>query len=145
MSEPQPKVAESGGALLLDVDRATRYATVVSNGQSALRALLTMNGGAILVFLTFLGHLWDKAEGPIPSIGIFVGALSWFICGIALALVAYSFIFVSNCFSLIDRHGLSDGALVVTFIGGLGSLICFPIGSWRAIEAFQSATALLPR
>jgi hypothetical protein len=45
---------------LAEVDRSKKYDTVVSSGQSALRSLLTMNGGAIIVFLTFLGHLWDR-------------------------------------------------------------------------------------
>ena len=63
-----------------------------------------MHGGAIVVFLTFLGNLWDKIAVPSPSIRIFVGALLWFITGIGFALVAYCFIFISNCFSLINRH-----------------------------------------
>jgi hypothetical protein len=130
---------------LSDVVREKKYETVVSNGQSALRALLTMNGGAIVVFLTFLGNLWGKVALPSPSIRIFVGALLWFIAGIGCALVAYCFIFVSNCFSLVHLHKQSNVALAVTFFGGFGSLVCFPIGSYFALEAFRSTTELLPK
>lgn len=128
-----------------DVDRTQKYNTVVSNGQSALRALLTMNGGAIIVFLTILGHLWDNKAQIAPSVDMFVDALWVFILGIVLALVAYCFIFLSNCFSYIGREKLSNLALAVMFAGGLGSLVCFPIGSYRAMEAFQAASMLLPR
>ena len=130
---------------LSDVDRDKKYEAAVSNGQSALRALLTMNSGAIVVFLTFLGNLWGKVAVPEPSIRIFVGALLWFIVGIAFALVAYGSIFVSNCFSVINRHKLSNIAIGVTLVGGFVSLVCFPIGSYKAIEAFRSITALLPK
>jgi hypothetical protein len=47
------------------IDALKKYETVVNSGQSALRALLTMNGGATIAFLMFIGHLWDK-PGPLP-------------------------------------------------------------------------------
>ena len=42
------------------VDLLKKYETVVSSGQSALKALLTINAGATIAFLTFIGHLLDK-------------------------------------------------------------------------------------
>ena len=130
---------------LSDVAREKKYEAAVSNGQSALRALLAMNSGAIVVFLTFLGNLWGKVSVPEPSIRIFVDALLWFIVGIAFALIAYGSIFVSNCFSVINRHKASNVAIAVTVVGGFVSLFCFPVGSYKAIKAFQSITALLPK
>ena len=127
-----------------EVDKVKKYDTVVSSGHSALRALLTMNGGAIIVFLTFIGHLLDK-QGAIPqqSMRIFVTALLWFIAGIFFALLSYGSIFVTNCFSSINWHKTSNGAFVVTLLCGLGSLAGFLAGSWRAVEAFQFLTPRL--
>jgi hypothetical protein len=138
-------VTAASSIKLSDVKHEKKYEAAVSNGQSALRALLTMNGGAIVVFLTFLGNLWGKVAVPEPSIRIFVDALLWFIIGIGFALVAYCAIFVSNCFSVTNRHKLSDTAIGVTLVGGFMSLVCFPIGSYKAITAFQSTAALFPR
>lgn len=127
-----------------EVDKVKKYDTVVSSGQSALRALLTMNGGAIIVFITFIGHLLNN-KGTIPqqSMRIFVTALLYFIAGIFFALLAYSAIFVTNCFSSVNWHKSSNGAFAVTLLCGFGSLAGFLAGSWRAVEAFQSLTPRL--
>src|SRR5436853_7628903 len=47
-----------------EVDSVKKYETVVSSGQAALRALFTLNGGATIAFLTFLGHLWEASLSP---------------------------------------------------------------------------------
>src|SRR6185436_15255597 len=48
--EEATRVSESS-----EVDRLKKYDTVVTSGQSALRALLTLNGGATIALLTFMG------------------------------------------------------------------------------------------
>jgi hypothetical protein len=125
-----------------EVGHVQKYETVVSSGQSALRALLTMNGGAVVVFLTCLDHLWikDGSRAVIPpgSFSVFVLALSWYIGGIFAALLSYGSIFVTNCFSSIKWEKSSDAAFVVTLIAGLSSLAAFLIGSWEAVGAFRS-------
>jgi hypothetical protein len=40
----------------VEIHPLKKYETVVSSGQAVLTALLTMNGGATLAFLTFIGH-----------------------------------------------------------------------------------------
>jgi hypothetical protein len=57
------------------IDQVKKYDTVVSSGQSALRALLTLNGGATIAFLTFIGHFWDKGALSSDSSHLFVAAL----------------------------------------------------------------------
>ena len=91
---PMPK---SRRKRLSAVDRVKKYDTVVSSGQSALKALLTVTGGAILVIASLLGHLRDK--GPIPphSVHLFGMSLSWFMWAVVLALLAYGSIFITNC------------------------------------------------
>ena len=127
-----------------EVGHEEKYKTVVSSGHSALRALLTMNGGAIILSLTFLDHVW-KEKIPAQTMGIFVIALSWYIGGIFAALLSYGSIFVTNCFSSVKWRKSSNAAFVVTIICGLSSLGAFVSGSWNAIGAFRSVIASLPR
>jgi len=148
MSESEisvPLVTPSASAAEIEeVGRVKKYETVVTSGQSALRALLTMNGGAVIVFLTLLGHVWDQGKlVPVPTMEILVAALVWWITGIFSALLSYGSIFVTNCFSSIDWPRSSNAAFVVTIVSGVTSLACFLIGSLRAVAAFQLMTTLL--
>ena len=144
MSLPKPQ-AQSLEKPLPAVDTSKKYDTVVMSGQSALRALLAMDSGAIIVFATFLGHLWSKDALPALNMRPVVVALVWFISGIFLALVSYCAIFVTNCFSMVNWPRSSNAAMAVTFLSGAGSLFCFPIGCWRAIHAIGDATVLAAR
>lgn len=127
------------------IDSVKKYDTVVSSGQSALRALLAMNGGAIIVFLTFVGHLFDQEKMPAQSIPFFVAALLCFIGGIVLALLSYGSIFITNCFSSVNWRRSSNVAFVVTMLCGFGSLAGFVGGSLKAVHAFQSVAGALSK
>jgi len=123
-----------------EVDREKKYDTVVSSGQSALRALLAMNGGAVVVFLTFISHLLEEETRKVApeSMRLFVFAFSWFIGGIVLTLASYGAIFVTNVLSSEGWERHSNGAFLVTVLFGLLALACFIGGCWTAITAFQS-------
>lgn len=127
------------------IDPKTKYATVVSSGQSALRALLTMNGGATIAFLTFIGHLWDNKSLTPESVHLFVGALQLFIYGTFITVLAYGTIFLTNCFSSVKWRKTSNGMFAVTMVCGFASVGCFLVASWRAVEAFQSVSNMLKR
>lgn len=129
---------------------------MVSSGQSALKALLTMNGGATIAFLTFIGHLWDKSTMPPTSVDLFVEALQLFIYGTFVTVFAYSMIFVTNCLSYRysktfvtqrpsyrNYKNWSDLMFGVTTICGATALVFFLLASWRAVEAFQSVSKVL--
>jgi len=124
------------------VDLQKKYDTVVSSGQSALRALLTMNGGATIAFLTFIGHLWDKGTLTTASVRPFIGALTLFIYGTFAAVLAYGLIFLTNCFSYVGHkkwaNTVSDAIFVATVVAGIASIVCFLMASRRAVDAFQS-------
>lgn len=126
------------------VDQAKKYDTVVSSGQSALRALLTFNGGATIAFLTFISHLWDKGTLSSESSHLFVAALKMFIYGTLLVVVAYGTIFLTNCFSSIDWDKTTKALFGVTVLLGLTSIVCFLVASWRAVEGLQAAIRLIP-
>ncbi len=133
------------------VDSVKKYDTVVSSGQSALRALFTLNGGATIAFLTFLGHLWDKGVQPQGG-GAFVVALKLFIYGSFFAVLAYGTIFLTNCLSTIERQTprrlvfgrainwktLGQWMFGITVVLGFVSIGCFLAASWRAVDGFAS-------
>jgi hypothetical protein len=138
------------------VDRLKKYETVVSSGQSALRALLTLNGGATIAFLTFLGHLWEKGKLPPPSVQVLVAALESFVYGTFSAVLAYGTIFLTNCVSTLESDVRSDGwrkvwsvvaytLFGITVIIGTISIGYFLSGSRHAVAGFETITSLLPK
>ena len=119
------------------------YKTVVSSGQSALRAFLTLNGGATLAFLAFIGHALETGKMPFESGRIFIGAMQLFIFGTFLGVLAYGTIFLTNCLSHVGRRRSSDWMFGVTLLCAFASLVCFLAASWQAIHGFELANELL--
>ena len=119
-----------------------KYDTVVSSGQATLRALLTMNGGATIAFLTFLGRLWDKGGLQQDSIHVLVSALELFVYGTFFAVLGYGTIFLTNVLSSRDWEKTSTGMFVVTVICGVISIVCFLRASRRAVAAFEAVASL---
>ena len=126
------------------VHRLRKYETVVSSGQAALRALLTMNGGATIAFLTFIGHVWENGTLTRDSVHVLVSALQLFIYGTFFAVLAYGTIFLTNCLSSVDWNRSTNAMFVFTVLCGFASISCFLAASWRAVEGFQALTRLLP-
>lgn len=124
-----------------EVDREKKYDTVVSSGQAALRALFTINGGATIAFLTFIGHLWDGGT-PLVGSAHFVGALKYFLCGAFFSVLAYGMIFLTNCFSYKEWLKASGRMFGFTVLCGAVSVVCFVIASFHAVYAFQSVTSV---
>ena len=134
------EVEESG-----EVAHEKKYDTIVSSGQSALRALLTINGGSVVVFLTFMGHLLDKGSVSPDTMREFVVAFGFFLGAIAMTLMSYGAIFLTNCFSSQipkDKkkwETASDRTFYVTVAFGFLALLSFIAGGVTAIMAFASA------
>src|SRR5437588_6846371 len=105
-----------------EVNRIKKYETVVSSGQSALRALLTVNGGATVAFLAFIGHTMETGTMPVESGRVFVGAMQLFIFGTFSAVLAYGMIFLTNCLSHVGWRRWSNWMFGVTLVCGLASL-----------------------
>jgi hypothetical protein len=125
-----------------EVDREKKYDTVVSSGQASLRALFTINGGATIAFMTFIGHLWDKGT-PLVGRGHFVGALAFFLGGAFFSVLGYGSIFLTNCFSYKGWIKASDRMFYITVLFcGVGSVMCFVLASWQAVAAFESVTSV---
>ena len=131
-------------AVAPQIDQVKKYDTVVSSGQSALRALLTLNGGATIAFLTFIGHLWEGGTLPSESSHQFVAALQMFIYGTLLVILAYGTIFLTNCLSSVEWHKSANTMFGGTVLLGFISVGCFLAASWRAVEGLQAAAKLIP-
>ena len=127
-----------------EVDSETKYQTVVSSGQAALRALLTINGGAIIAFLTFIGHLWEKDTlPPAKSVSFIVDALEILVVGTFLTVLAYGTIFLTNVLSRIERTKASDRMFFVTLALGFLSGVCFLVASLYAVNFFLSVSKVV--
>jgi hypothetical protein len=128
MAKPTDKVTEK------DI-----YNTVVSSGQSALNAFLTLNGGASVAFLAFIGNaLKEHALNPQAG-AILVHALQFFIGGTFMAVSAFGAIFLTNCLSSIGGFITKHVMFGITLILGFASLGCFVWGSATAINGFTAA------
>jgi len=107
--------------------------------------LLTMNGGATIAFLTFMGHLWDKGTLTPTSVSPFVGALKLFIWGTFAAVLAYGLIFFTNCVSYASykkwSNKVSNAIFGLTVLAGIASVVCFLIASGSAVDAFRTVPA----
>ncbi|HEV7428225.1 MAG TPA: hypothetical protein VGQ46_17850 [Thermoanaerobaculia bacterium] len=134
-------ITEFGHYETTEVGHEKKYETVVSSGQSALKALLTMNGGAIIAFLTFIGHLWEKDRLPPPdSVSLFVTALKILVVGTFLTVLAHGTIFLTNVLSRIERTKASDRMFIVTLVIGFSSAACFLAARLFAVNFFLSVS-----
>jgi len=118
------------------VSRLEKYKTIVNNGQSTLKALLTMNGGATIAFLTFIGHLLEKGTPQPANMHALLGALQYFITGTFFAVLAYGLIFLTNCFSYVGWNRTTNAMFGITIVASFASIGCFLYGSLRAVAAF---------
>jgi hypothetical protein len=119
-----------------EIKHEKKYDTVVSSGQSALKALLTMNGGASLAFLAFVGNAL-KEHVPIQHNGL-VYALQFFIAGTFMTVCAFGTIFLTNCFSSVGWRRTSNAMFALTLFCGFASLGCFVWASGSAIRGFAA-------
>jgi hypothetical protein len=125
-------------APIVSVSKLDKYKTIVNNGQSTLRALLTMNGGATLAFLTFLGHLFEKGTPQKADTPLLLEALTYFVAGTFAAVLGYGLIFLANVFSYQGWHKTTNVMFCVTIAAAAVSLASFVYASSRAIAAFAT-------
>jgi len=130
-----------------EIEKLERYKTIVNAGQSTLRALMTLSGGATLAFLAFIGHLLEKGTPQTANVQVLLGALPYLIFATFFAVLGYGLIFLSNCSSFIGWHRTSNVMFFATILSGIASIGCFLAASLRAVHAFdvllQSRTAML--
>ncbi len=141
-----------------EVNVVKKYDTVVSSGQAALRALMTLNGGATISLLTFIGHLAEKGLLKPDSADAFGGGLKAFVYGTFFAVLGYGTIFLTNTVSLeltrrrikygtpepIGGRDPSDWLFLLTVACGIASLGSFLIASQDAVTGFTLVSGSSP-
>jgi uncharacterized protein (DUF433 family) len=132
-----------------EVSVVKKYETVVTSGLATLRALMTLNGGATIAFLTFIGHLGEKGSLPPKAADEFIAALIWYVAGTFSAVLGYGTIFMTNTYSYAEtkyRLGrkMSDWLFLVTMLCGAAALLFFVAASLFAVAGFKLATGASP-
>jgi len=117
----------------------------VSSGQSTLKALLAMNGGASIAFLAFIGSAIEKESIPPDAGRLLISAMQFFITGTFLTVFAFGTIFLTNCLSSIERKTASNVMFGFTIFCGTLSLASFVWASVTAIQGFTAASDVLFR
>ncbi len=110
-------------------------------GILALKTLITLNSGAFVVLLTFIGNTAAQSKFVVP-LGNLKLAMFFFLAGIATSFVviAYTYVVSQAATPYPDPDKRTDGwyipiAVVLTAIG----FICFLIGVVTVISGVSSA------
>ena len=115
------------------------FRQVIALGQSSLRSIMLINGGAAVALLAFLGNLITNNSGAaVPS---FANAMQAFVLGVFLAAVAYALTYLSQiCYngSKSWQQGAGIALHVLTVLVGAAALIGFLWGSKLAYSGFVS-------
>lgn len=108
--------------------RIKMFDSVISSGQNAIRILLTINGGAAIAVLAFLGHLASINSSMLPAFSL---PLKWFTCGVASVGAAAAGTYLTQlAFSSERKLWRRVGVVLqfVTILCGLASIILFVFG-----------------
>ena len=117
---------------------------VAESGQSTLKALLLLNGGAAVAFLAFLGAvLKEPGLGPEQA-AAFGFVMRCFLVGAFFSVCASATTYLSNLIQSQGWHRSGIGVLVATIILGIISLGAFFIGGWAAADAFAITSPPAP-
>lgn len=115
------------------------FKQVIALGQSTLKSMMLINGGAAVALLAFLGNLLSKENTPAKNIIPFAGSMRMFVLGVFLAAVAYATTYFSQLHYSGDKKWHQQAGLgfhILTSIIGTCSLAAFLYGSNLAYQAF---------
>jgi len=119
------------------------FKQVIALGQSTLKSIMLINGGAAVALLAFLGNLLSKSSSSVGLLP-FAGSMRIFVMGVFLSAVAYALTYFSQLFyngvkPWQQRTGLA--LHVLTSVAGAASLGVF---LWGANCAYHGFAALAP-
>lgn len=114
------------------------FKQVIALGQSTLKSIMLINGGAAVALLAFLGNLLGKSNSAVGLLP-FAGSMRVFVIGVFLSAIAYALTYFSQLFyngakSWQQRTGLV--LHVLTSVAGAASLGAFLCGANRAYLGF---------
>lgn len=112
------------------------FKAVISNGQAAIKLFATVNGGAALALLAFIGKVWVP-QFPESVLGYNITlALLYFCIGLGIAAVTQGFSYLGqHCFTY-DFDKIGRFIQIVTVFFGLFSMVLFFCGVLSACKGF---------
>ncbi len=113
------------------------FKQVIALGQSTLRSVMLINGGAAVAVLAFLGNLVTKS--PAVPLLPFAKSMQAFIVGVFLAAVAYGLTYLSQLFYGGSKPWHQRTGLVLhvlTVVVAAGSMLVFLLGARLAYLGF---------
>ncbi|MDC5849683.1 hypothetical protein OPW32_10805 [Vibrio europaeus] len=112
------------------------FKAVISNGQATIRLLATINGGAALALLAFIGKVWGE-ELPNSFMGQNITLSLFFLCvGVGISALTQGFAYVGQHFFTYDNDKLGAIFQKLTALLGIGSLTSFFVGIGYACKGF---------
>lgn len=118
-----------------------QFRSVLEAGGAALKVLLTMNGGAAVALLAFLGSL--EGKGAHTAVTPFAAAMLAFIWGVfGVGLSSAARYVTQVCGTGANRwYRTGYGFMGLSIFAGLGSLGAFITGGIMAYRAFVAGAA----
>lgn len=127
-------MSDEGGAWTKGHEMGTQYAIEV------LRALVLVNGGAVVAILSFAGSAGTERIKP----ALVASSLAQFAAGLFFALLTMVLAFLAQGYATHDRDALQSisekGAIGLAFV----SICMFGWGAYTAREGFNVAEAARP-
>jgi len=112
------------------------FKAVIAAGQSAIRTSVTINGGASVAILAYLGHLAEHLPAQVPE---FAGCLLPFGAGTLLAGCVSALTYCAQ-YAYAGNHAWHRTAgyafNVSAILFGLASFLSFGLGIWNTYSAF---------
>jgi hypothetical protein len=109
--------------------------SIVAAGESSLRTLLLINGGAAVATLAFLGNVLtkDPAKGVTLTVGHFTAGLKWYAAGVAMVGLGAVFRFLSLWNARACHPRIELSCAVLALASAFVSLSAFVFGcQWVA-------------
>lgn len=117
--------------------RDLSFTATIQAGQSALKILVLINGGAAVALLAFLGNATASAHPPMDRIiACIANAMGWYVGGVVAGTLAFGFTYLAQ---LVDAgvstrpFWLFNTAAIISWSAGI---VAFMAGSMIARSAF---------
>lgn len=116
------------------------FRSVIILGQSAMKSVILINGGAAVALLAFLGHA-ISAKLPVTLVAPIAQSLFLFVVGVILASVSLGTTYASQMFYALTgkaAHYLGVVFHLATVLLTICAYIWFFRGAYHAISGFQT-------
>ncbi|MFA0056388.1 hypothetical protein [Vibrio echinoideorum] len=109
---------------------------MISNGQATIRLLATINGGAALALLAFIGKVWN-VDFPNSFMGQNITLSLLFLCvGVGISTLTQGFAYLGQHFFTYDNDKVGFVFQKLTGLLGISSLVAFFVGISFACRGF---------